>query len=249
MNKYKVRTIECLGCKQVITKRMPANRTYCSLVCYRASKRPKRMTGGYRQCGLCGKDVYVTASTKKTINYCSIKCHDLAQCKKISYTCKTCGKTMKWSPSRTKQHTPKYCSIDCRNRCEEWKFNAVIAGNLKQQNSKAPTSLETKGAAILDSIGVGYEVQKLICNKFVVDAYIPDCNLVIQWDGDYWHGYNGVKDARQKKRKALDISQDAYMKKAGYVVKRYWEHEVNNKPKEVYDNIKSTIQQLAGAVA
>jgi len=52
--------------------------------------------------------------------------------------------------------------------------------------------------------------------------------LVIQWDGDYWHNL--------PKRRQLDESQDKYMKKCGYKVLRFWEHEVkgnSNKVKEV----------------
>jgi len=237
---YKIRTITCAKCGKVSTKRRPDGRKYCSLACYRASERPERKTGEVRKCGVCGKEIYVSKHCIKEVNYCSVACFNVAQSRKTQYVCKVCGKTFLWSPSRAAQN-PKYCSIECRNDCPEWKENAVIAGNLALQNSKAPTSLEPAGCNLLDMLGVEYETQALICGKFVVDVLIPSRRLVIQWDGDYWHGYGGATDDRQRKRQRLDKSQDAYMRKAGYTVLRFGEHEVHKEKEKVVENIKASI--------
>lgn len=126
----------------------------------------------------------------------------------------------------------------------------MIAGNLKQQNSKQHTRLETAGYAILDEAGISYERQSLIAGKFVVDAVVIGTPIIIQWDGNYWHGYRAANDntpldSRQAKRAVLDKSQDAYMAKCGYVVLRFWEHEVFNQPEKVHEAIKIAIQQSA----
>jgi very-short-patch-repair endonuclease len=239
-NGYKVRTITCAKCGKTDTRRRQAGRKFCSLECYRASSKPERKTGKQRKCGACGKSIYVRQSAIKPINFCSVECFNKWQSKKDEYTCKTCGGAFRWSPSRASQ-SPKYCSIDCRNKCHEWKENAVIAGNLAQQNTKEPTSLEVAGCALLDLLGIEYETQVLICNKFVVDVLIPARMLVIQWDGDYWHGYGDATDERQRKRKRLDKSQDAYMRKAGYTILRFWEHEVHKEKEKVVENIKASI--------
>jgi very-short-patch-repair endonuclease len=135
--------------------------------------------------------------------------------------------------------------VKCRTVCPEWKRNAAIAGNIKQCNNKSANRLEVAGSEILRSIGIEFQEQVLIENKFLVDAFIPEYKIVIQWDGDYWHGFkvtNGELDHRQTKRMALDKSQDAYMKKCGYTVLRFWEHEVHNDTSKVYANIKRAIQ-------
>ena len=242
--KYKVRTIICKKCGKVDTRRQPAGRQYCSLDCYRASPRPERMTGREKECGKCGKKIYVRAGADKAINYCSVACFNVVQSCKVEYVCKTCGKSFWWSPSRgtSAKQNPTYCSIECRTACPEWKRNAVITSNLAQQNNKAPTSLEVAGCALLDALGIEYKTQVLICDKFTVDVFIPARNLVIQWDGDYWHGFGGAKDDRQKKRQRLDKSQDAYMRKAGFTVIRFWEHEVKQEAKKVSENIYKAVQ-------
>lgn len=188
---------------------------------------------------------------KRNNNFCSKSCHDAFQGKaKTVHSCKVCGSEFKWSPSRTKKHNPTYCSIACRNKCPEWKKNAVIAGNMTQQHSKELTRLEQAGAEILSSIGLPFSEQVLIAGKFTVDAVLTGENIVIQWDGDYWHGYRAANDnkpldARQEKRVALDRSQDAYMVKCGYKVLRFWEHEVFNQPEKVRETIARAIQQAA----
>jgi DNA mismatch endonuclease (patch repair protein) len=94
----------------------------------------------------------------------------------------------------------------------------------------------------LDALGIKYEKQVLICDKFVVDTFIPSRKLVIQWDGDYWHGFGGATDKRQERRMALDKSQDKYMRKAGYGILRFWEHEVHQLKEKVRENIRRAIQ-------
>jgi very-short-patch-repair endonuclease len=240
-NAYKVRTIICKKCGKVDTRRRPDGRQYCSLECYRSAPRPDRKTGEHKHCGKCGKEIYVRKTESKPVNFCSVDCFNEHQSQKLEYTCKTCGKTFRWSPSRVKQVVPAYCSVSCRTACEDWR-QSIIAGNLVLQNSKEPTSLEVAGNALLDLLGIEYETQVLICNKFTVDVFIASKNLVIQWDGDYWHGYGGAKDERQRKRQRLDKSQDAYMRKAGYKVIRFWEHEVKKEPEKVSAAIARAVQ-------
>lgn len=241
--KYKVRTIICKNCGKKSTKRRPDGQKYCSLECYRNGPRPQRKTGKTTKCGTCHKEIYVRLSELKDTNFCSVECFNVFQSSKVSYTCKICGKIFEWSPSREHNlgRVPKYCSIECRNACGEWKQSAVIAGNLIQCNAKGLNKLELAGNEILDALGIEYQTQVLVCNKFCVDVFIESSNLVIQWDGDYWHGYKGVKDARQQKRCLLDKSQDAYLLKAGYKVLRFWEHEVYKEQEKVYEDIKATI--------
>ena len=58
--------------------------------------------------------------------------------------------------------------------------------------------------------------------------------IIIQWDGEYWH--------KKPRRKQLDKSQDAYMKKCGYKVIRITDQQIKNNINKVYANIKRAIQ-------
>ncbi len=114
--------------------------------------------------------------------------------------------------------------------------------NLKQQTAR-PNKLEIAGYAILDEIGAEYERQALIASKFCVDAVVESKKVIIQFDGDYWHANPQqfpVPDDRQKRRIALDKSQDAYLRKMGYTIIRIWEHEIKDTPALV----KSTIVDI-----
>lgn len=101
---------------------------------------------------------------------------------------------------------------------------AVIAN----QQTMSPNHFERACYAMLDEIGVAYEAQAIFAKKFCVDALLEDARLVIQFDGDYWHG-NPTRfealDDRQRRRRALDQSQDAYMQRCGYRVLRLWQSD------------------------
>lgn len=245
-NQYKVRTIKCMGCGKTVTKRMPEGRKYCSLECYRSSLRPQRRTGEVVKCEYCGKKTYQPKSQLELHDnhFCSFECATAYQARnRVEFICPICGKEFHWSQSVLKQRTPKYCSIKCRD--SDPNYMGHILGNLAQSKKKGLNKLEKAGKQILEEIGVDYQEQVLIENNFLVDAFIASKNIVIQWDGDYWHGYGkDIKevDDRVRKRMQLDISQDAYMNKCGYRVMRFWAHEVYKERDKVSDNIKRAIQ-------
>lgn len=208
--------------------------------CSRACGAQLRKNGELRQCGYCKKELYVTQADMKPVNYCCKPCADKARSQKDKYVCQVCGSDFYWSPSRA-SFNPKYCSQACRNESPEW-HQVMIKNNLLQQNKKGLNRLELAGRNILEEIGCDFQEQVLLFDKFLVDVFIPSHNIVIQWDGDYWHGRNGASDDRQKKRKALDKSQDAYMTKSGVTVLRFWESEVKNERSKVVEIISRAVR-------
>lgn len=98
-----------------------------------------------------------------------------------------------------------------------------VIGKMKESRRKAifsteSTSIEIKVYTELKRLGFLFEKQRLINDKFVVDAYIPSLNLIIEADGDYWHSLDRVK----KKDKA----KNAYLKKCGFNLLRIPEHKI-----------------------
>ena len=252
MGKYKERVKICLGCNKEFKKRCKSDTKYCSKKCYDNSKRPNVTYGKNVECNFCGKYVYKTkGSLKKSKNFfCSTYCANKFQSRnKLNFTCKTCGKNFKWSKSRIKENNPTYCTLECRNNDPEWIENACAKGNFIQQNKKGLNKLELLGRQILNELDLKFDEQVLIANKFLVDVFIKDYNLIIQWDGNYWHGHssklkNGVPDKRQNKRIKNDYSQNKYFKKCGFNVLRFWEHEVMNEIKQNDNYIKNSIRNL-----
>ena len=97
---------------------------------------------------------------------------------------------------------------------------AGCASVKKQDRRKQPTSIEVKVYEELKNRGFLFEKQRVINNKFVVDAYIPKLNLVIEADGNYWHSLD--------KNKKRDKAKNAYLAKCGFNLLRLTETEINN---------------------
>jgi len=244
-NKYSVRTITCIGCGETVTKRMRPDSKYCSLHCYRKSPRPQRKTGKMVSCTYCGKDVYKRKVHLDSFSehFCSLEHANKWQGRnKTSHVCITCGSVFKWSPSRQNNNNILYCSLECRDNDPQRK-EMLIKMNANQQQLK-PNKIEQAGYAILDSIGIDYVAQYIVSDKFTVDAFVPSKNVVIQFDGEYWHGKPDIypnPDNRQQKRMALDNSQDAYMAKCGIKVIRFWASNITNNPGHVKYQLLSAL--------
>lgn len=72
----------------------------------------------------------------------------------------------------------------------------------------------------LDSWRINHISKFLMYNKFVVDEWLPNHNIVIEVDGRYWH----TREKQIKKDKA----KDAYLTKCGHKVIRVWEDKISN---------------------
>lgn len=106
---------------------------------------------------------------------------------------------------------------------------------------------------VLDMLGIAYEKQYLIEDVTLADIFIEP-NIIIQCDGDYWHGFkysnlnneeiekiqpigkqqkcilNGVLRDRKSTNKLLEL---------GYIVFRFWEHDIKNKNPQILEKLLS----------
>jgi very-short-patch-repair endonuclease len=69
----------------------------------------------------------------------------------------------------------------------------------------------------------------------VYDMYIPSLNLIVEYDGDYWH--------REEKYLPKDSRDTAKAIKRGFKIFRYWESTVKE---QGFDNIVEDIVKLKG---
>jgi len=238
-----IRTVKCNICKddvEITESRYNQSKHkifYCSMDC--------KSTGKYVNCDWCENKTYKPPSQIESHenHFCSRDCQVEWQSRtKIEYKCKMCGDVFKWSPSREKEHNPKYCSIKCRNNDDEWVDKAITTARKVAKNNER-SALELEGKMLLNKMGLNFNEQVPIADKFLVDVYIPEENIIIQWDGDYWHGHPKFCDLNeeQKKRKRIDKSQTKYLKKCGYTVLRFWETTVYENPDEVIRKIAKNI--------
>lgn len=109
---------------------------------------------------------------------------------------------------------------------KEARHKRFMEGHSQLRKDK-PSKLEAKMCSILDTFGITYEAQFLIKDKFIVDVRIG--NIIIQADGEYWHGHPRFEPLteRQLKQQTRDKAQDKYLASCGYTVYRIWERDMN----------------------
>jgi G:T-mismatch repair DNA endonuclease (very short patch repair protein) len=107
----------------------------------------------------------------------------------------------------------------------------------KQRSMKfvLPSKPESEIHKELIKLRVSFESEKLINNKFCVDIYVPDKNLIIYVDGCYWHACP-IHFPNNKKRNN-DNSRIPYLTKCGYKVEIIWEHDIMNRLEEVISSL------------
>lgn len=101
----------------------------------------------------------------------------------------------------------------------------LLKGSQKLQKDK-PNKLELKLQQFLMDFQIKFEAFALIKPKFIVDIRIG--SLIIQADGDYWHGHPRFKPLteRQKAQQRRDQAQNKYLQACGYKVVRIWESDL-----------------------
>ena len=92
-----------------------------------------------------------------------------------------------------------------------------------------PSSIEIAIRKVLDLLNVKYETQVSFCyGKFVVDIYVPNRDLIIECNGDYWHSLpNRIK---------RDKSLQRYCDKWGIKLAWIWESEIRKNPRLALKN-------------
>ena len=106
----------------------------------------------------------------------------------------------------------KTCSKSCSS------IKGYLAGNHRE------TSIELKLQGLLLSMGLDFVTQKPLLGVTVADIFIEP-NVVIFADGEYWHS-GALKEYRDREKTKKLV-------KAGYVVLRLEEKEINKDIEEV----------------
>ncbi len=219
IEKEKVQFI-CKHCKKPFCvlksylKHKPAS--YCSNQCSSEAQK-KRVSV---KCDFCGKVFEKKECYSNGINYCSQLCKGKAQRSGTIRHCEYCGSEFYIRPSEIKKGAERsfkvgrFCSQECyKKSCE-------------------PTGLELEGKTILQEIGINFKEQVKI-GSYIVDVFIPEKNVVIEWDGVYWHS---LPD-----RVFSDKKKNNYLKSKGLRLLRFDEVEVYNYRKSVVEKIKELV--------
>lgn len=99
----------------------------------------------------------------------------------------------------------------------------------------------------LEKLGVEYQYQfeAKDIGRFY-DFYLPKVHLLIEIDGDYWHGnpelYTEEKlKYHQKRAQSIDDIKDKWALMHSIPIMRIWEHDIRKNPKEVMKRLKERL--------
>lgn len=132
---------------------------------------------------------------------------------------------------------------------EPWtKVHSHSPETIKKIFEKKPMNkLEKFIADILDENNIKYHFQFFLKNKEDIcksyDFKIKDTNILIEIDGDYWHGGPSLKKHFYKldEVKQNDLFKNQLAKDNNFLLLRFWESDIYNQPNIVVDKIIENI--------
>ena len=157
------------------------------------------------------------------------------------------GKPMRES---TRQKLIARYTPELREQKRKWRLGKVYPQHA--------TDIEIIVHKLLKSKGIKFEEQKEYIERGLLITGQPDIfiepNICIFCDGDFWHGWkylNGKRydDASKlnneyfEKKIASDKKKTRQLKEQGYVVRRFWGHDIKQKPESVLQEIIEAIKE------
>lgn len=143
----------------------------------------------------------------------------------VEVSCTQCGKKFKVDPYRKREYDAgikkPFCSMGCRSLY------------VYLSDKYVDTTIEIAMENEFKRRNIPY-VKQYAVNMFAADFYLPDYNLIIECDGDYWHSLDHqiTKDKRK----------NSHYQTLGYSVYRYWEHEIKEDVSACVDDILHNIE-------
>ncbi len=102
------------------------------------------------------------------------------------------------------------------------------------------SSLEIRFESFLETLEIKYKHSYYINtteHHFIFDFYLPDYNILIEIDGDFWHCNPKKFPKPECKTQTINIEndklKDEWAKANGYKLLRFWEDDINNNIKQV----------------
>jgi very-short-patch-repair endonuclease len=119
------------------------------------------------------------------------------------------------------------------------KMSETAINNILKNGKVKRSNLEYKFEGILDILGYQYQHSYYIPDiKKIYDFYLPDYNIFIEIDGDFWHCNPDTKFAIPEcKSQELNLINDQFKNEwavnNGYKIIRIWENDIKNNIQQV----------------
>ncbi len=134
--------------------------------------------------------------------------------------CEICGRL--WNRETERMREGKTCSKRCAS------IKGYLSGNRKE------TGIELKLQGLLLAMDIEFEIQKPLLGITVADVFIAP-NVALFADGTYWHS-GAMKEYK-------DSEKTRKLMKAGYVVLRLEEKEINKDIELVRKKVTSAYEK------
>jgi DNA mismatch endonuclease Vsr len=169
----------------------------------------------------------------KVVSHCKI-CNKEIVAYKIR---KFCSRRCNWDSHKGTKH-----SLDTKNKIVLARYNQVIP--------VSDTLPEKVMALILTRNSIRFRSQWNVDYKMIVDFYLPDFNVMLFVDGDFWHchcrfGFPDDKVIHHGKTvmdiRLKDFEQTEYLKNKGFKVLRFWECDLMDRESVVEQQLKEEV--------
>lgn len=177
---------------------------------------------GHYPCERCKKMFESNTALRSHKSYCS------SPGEPKNVTCKTCGKTFKRQRGliwHMKSHDTNYLKEHIRKTKE---------GLKNRPPQKSTSTVEITFHKKLIEI-YGSEVKHKFRDDRInheFDFYVPSKNLIIEFDGDYWHGNSALHNITEQMKIQFNIDRSFTQaaRDLGYIVERVWASESDEYP-------------------
>lgn len=192
---------------------------------------------------------------KEVLRVNKIKIRDRSEQKKIEYknnitrvrhaplrNCLGCGNPFKYQKGKRE----KYCSNKCQGQSKEFRDKVRRKTLMQISSGKMPqayTKIEAIVKQLLNQLHIQFVQQKQF-GFWVYDFYLPEYQLFVECDGDYWHGnpaFFSKLNVTQKKNRVNDKRKATYLERQGYKLLRFWEYDIKNNLGVIRNEILSQI--------
>ena len=165
-------------------------------------------------CDRCGRFFYTNTSIRAHKAHCG---HKLKQ-----YACECCGKLFQ-GRARLVLHK-SFCSDE--SKFKSWRKNRANKLRLMNPNFY-DTNIEIIIEQKMKSLGIDYVKQFRIGSYYhAYDFFIPSLKLIVETDGDFWHGH---RTAYHQDSLGRDIEYTQKALAYGYKIIRFWGSDIEQR--------------------
>lgn len=158
------------------------------------------------KCQVCNKEFQVSPHKANKALYCSNECRHIGKRNRVTIQCLQCGKEVTVSAVRFNELNARFCSVGC--------FRSY----------QGKTSIESKVLVALEELKIKYiDEYRPKGTRKTFDFYLPDLNILIEADGDFWHHSQWATKSGNSKR---DREKDQWAIDNGFKLIRLRESDI-----------------------